>query len=55
VRDNFFEAGRRLDHLVQVVSRARQAGIRFTPKQLFQHQTVQGWLRWPVKARAWCK
>ncbi|MFP3547728.1 condensation domain-containing protein, partial [Rhizobium sp. SIMBA_035] len=25
-----------------VVSRARQAGIRFTPKDLFQHQTVQG-------------
>ncbi|WP_337154748.1 amino acid adenylation domain-containing protein, partial [Pseudomonas protegens] len=27
---------------IQVVSRARQAGIRFTPKDLFQHQTVQG-------------
>nr|NLU58976.1 hypothetical protein [Pseudomonas sp. BIGb0427] len=26
---------------IQVVSRARQAGIHFTPKQLFQHQTVQ--------------
>ncbi|WP_231876472.1 condensation domain-containing protein, partial [Azotobacter vinelandii] len=27
---------------IQVVSRARQAGIAFTPKDLFQHQTVQG-------------
>ncbi|MPQ72314.1 condensation domain-containing protein, partial [Pseudomonas sp. MWU12-2323] len=27
---------------IQVVSRARQAGIRFTPRDLFQYQTVQG-------------
>ena len=26
---------------IQVVSRARQAGIRFSPKDLFQHQTIQ--------------
>ncbi|WP_432760418.1 amino acid adenylation domain-containing protein [Pseudomonas entomophila] len=42
VRDNFFELGGDSIISIQVVSRARQAGIHFTPKQLFQHQTVQG-------------
>nr|WP_178075078.1 non-ribosomal peptide synthase/polyketide synthase [Pseudomonas sp. 1239] len=40
--DNFFELGGDSIISIQVVSRARQAGIHFTPKQLFQHQTVQG-------------
>ncbi|SDZ66221.1 non-ribosomal peptide synthetase [Pseudomonas sp. NFIX28] len=40
--DNFFELGGDSIISIQVVSRARQAGIRFTPKELFQHQTVQG-------------
>ncbi|MBA6120549.1 MULTISPECIES: non-ribosomal peptide synthetase [Pseudomonas] len=40
--DNFFELGGDSIISIQVVSRARQAGIRITPKQLFQHQTVQG-------------
>ncbi|MFJ3451672.1 non-ribosomal peptide synthase/polyketide synthase, partial [Pseudomonas sichuanensis] len=40
--DNFFELGGDSIVSMQVVSRARQAGIRFTPKELFQHQTVQG-------------
>ncbi|MBV4533890.1 non-ribosomal peptide synthase/polyketide synthase [Pseudomonas sp. SWRI107] len=39
--DNFFELGGDSIISMQLVSRARQAGIRFTPKQLFQHQTVQ--------------
>ncbi|WP_368491801.1 amino acid adenylation domain-containing protein [Pseudomonas sp. Hg5Tf] len=39
--DNFFELGGDSIISIQVVSRARQAGIRFTPKDLFQHQTVQ--------------
>ncbi|MDH0896152.1 MULTISPECIES: non-ribosomal peptide synthetase, partial [unclassified Pseudomonas] len=38
--DNFFELGGDSIVSIQVVSRARQAGIRFTPKDLFQHQTV---------------
>ncbi|AZD87433.1 Non-ribosomal peptide synthetase [Pseudomonas chlororaphis subsp. aureofaciens] len=42
VTDNFFELGGDSIISIQVVSRARQAGIRFTPKDLFQHQTVQG-------------
>ncbi|MEJ5866001.1 amino acid adenylation domain-containing protein, partial [Pseudomonas farsensis] len=40
--DNFFELGGDSIISIQVVSRARLAGIRFTPKQLFQHQTVRG-------------
>ncbi|SFY30075.1 non-ribosomal peptide synthetase, partial [Azotobacter vinelandii] len=40
--DNFFELGGDSIISLQVVSRARQTGIRFTPKDLFQHQTVQG-------------
>ncbi|WP_156684204.1 non-ribosomal peptide synthetase, partial [Pseudomonas sp. Leaf127] len=39
--DNFFELGGDSIISLQVVSRARQAGIQFTPKDLFQHQTVQ--------------
>ncbi|RON48837.1 non-ribosomal peptide synthase/polyketide synthase [Pseudomonas frederiksbergensis] len=39
--DNFFELGGDSIISIQVVSRARQAGIRFTPKDLFQHQTIQ--------------
>lgn len=41
VTDNFFELGGDSIISIQVVSRARQAGIRFTPKQLFQYQTVE--------------
>ncbi|WP_275630246.1 amino acid adenylation domain-containing protein [Pseudomonas sp. 273] len=40
--DNFFELGGDSIVSLQVVSRARQAGIQFTPRDLFQHQTVQG-------------
>ncbi|MFG6206639.1 non-ribosomal peptide synthetase [Pseudomonas retamae] len=40
ISDNFFELGGDSIISIQVVSRARQAGIRFTPKDLFQHQTV---------------
>ncbi|PMU83333.1 non-ribosomal peptide synthetase [Pseudomonas sp. GP01-A5] len=39
--DNFFELGGDSIISIQVVSRARQSGIRFSPKDLFQHQTVQ--------------
>ncbi len=42
VTDNFFELGGDSIVSLQVVSRARQAGIQFTPRELFQHQTVQG-------------
>ena len=42
INDNFFELGGDSIISIQVVSRARQAGIHFTPKELFKHQTVQG-------------
>ncbi|WP_354679576.1 condensation domain-containing protein, partial [Cupriavidus plantarum] len=41
VTDNFFELGGDSILSIQAVSRARRAGLRFTPKDLFQHQTVR--------------
>ncbi|MGU9807845.1 UNVERIFIED_CONTAM: non-ribosomal peptide synthase/polyketide synthase [Pseudomonas sp. CM11] len=40
--DNFFELGGDSIVSIQMVSRARQAGIHFSPKDLFIHQTIQG-------------
>ncbi|MNW26219.1 Linear gramicidin synthase subunit D [compost metagenome] len=40
VHDNFFELGGDSILSIQIVSRARQAGLHMTPKQLFQHQTI---------------
>ena len=40
VEDNFFEIGGDSIRSIQVVARARDAGLRFTPKQLFQHQSI---------------
>ncbi|WP_085725029.1 non-ribosomal peptide synthetase [Pseudomonas sp. R37(2017)] len=39
--DNFFELGGDSILSIQVVSRARQQGIHFSPRDLFQHQTVR--------------
>ncbi|WCD83211.1 non-ribosomal peptide synthase/polyketide synthase [Pseudomonas sp. TUM22785] len=41
LNDNFFELGGDSIISIQVVSRARQLGIRLTPKDLFQHPTIQ--------------
>ncbi|MHC8306664.1 non-ribosomal peptide synthetase [Pseudomonas sp. PB3P13] len=41
LNDNFFELGGDSILSIQVVSRARQQGIHFSPRDLFQHQTVQ--------------
>ncbi len=49
VQDNFFELGGDSIISIQVVSRARQAGIHFKPKDLFLHQTVQGVARVAVQ------
>ncbi|MCB0167234.1 MAG: amino acid adenylation domain-containing protein, partial [Anaerolineae bacterium] len=38
--DNFFDIGGDSIIAIQIVSRARQAGLHFTPKDLFQYQTV---------------
>ncbi|MCP3144849.1 non-ribosomal peptide synthetase, partial [Pyxidicoccus xibeiensis] len=40
IHDNFFDLGGDSIVSIQVVTRARQAGLRLTPRQLFQHQTV---------------
>jgi amino acid adenylation domain-containing protein/non-ribosomal peptide synthase protein (TIGR01720 family) len=40
IHDNFFDLGGDSILSIQVISRARQAGILLTPRQLFQHQTV---------------
>jgi amino acid adenylation domain-containing protein/non-ribosomal peptide synthase protein (TIGR01720 family) len=42
VKDNFFELGGDSILSIQIVSRANQAGLKFTPKQLFQNQTIAG-------------
>jgi len=41
LEDNFFELGGDSIVSMQVVSRARQAGILLSPKDLFQHQTIR--------------
>ncbi|WP_130901319.1 non-ribosomal peptide synthetase [Pseudomonas sp. Sample_11] len=41
LNDNFFELGGDSILSIQVVSRARQQCIHFSPRDLFQHQTVQ--------------
>ncbi|HVC93235.1 MAG TPA: amino acid adenylation domain-containing protein [Pirellulales bacterium] len=40
IDDNFFELGGDSIQTIQVVSRARQAGIQITAKQFFEHQTI---------------
>lgn len=38
--DNFFDLGGDSILNIQIVARARQAGLQFTPAQLFQHPTI---------------
>ncbi|HEY9629833.1 MAG TPA: amino acid adenylation domain-containing protein [Coleofasciculaceae cyanobacterium] len=40
IHDNFFELGGDSILCIQVVARANQAGLKFTPKQMFEHQTI---------------
>ncbi|MEL6326072.1 MAG: condensation domain-containing protein [Cyanobacteria bacterium J06626_23] len=40
VHDNFFELGGDSILSIQIVTRANQAGLSITPKQLFEHQTI---------------
>ncbi len=40
VHDNFFSLGGDSILSMQIVARASQAGLRLTPRQVFQHQTV---------------
>lgn len=40
INDNFFELGGDSIISIQIIARANQRGIRLTPKQLFQNQTI---------------
>jgi amino acid adenylation domain-containing protein len=40
IHDNFFELGGDSIRAIQVVSRSRKQGLRVTPRQIFQHQTI---------------
>ncbi|WP_224362170.1 non-ribosomal peptide synthetase [Hyalangium versicolor] len=40
IHDNFFELGGDSILSLQLISRARSAGLHFSPKLLFQHQTI---------------
>ncbi|WP_144569749.1 non-ribosomal peptide synthetase, partial [Bacillus pseudomycoides] len=40
IHDNFFEIGGDSILSIQIVSRAKQAGLHLTPKQMFEHQTI---------------
>ncbi|MDZ7268842.1 MAG: amino acid adenylation domain-containing protein [candidate division KSB1 bacterium] len=42
VHDNFFELGGDSILSIQVIARARQAGLPLTPRQLFQNPTIAG-------------
>jgi amino acid adenylation domain-containing protein len=42
IHDNFFEIGGDSILSIQIIARATQAGLRLSPRQLFQHQTIAG-------------
>lgn len=42
VNDNFFELGGDSILSIQIISKAKQHGIRITPRQMFQFQTISG-------------
>jgi hypothetical protein len=42
IHDNFFELGGDSILSMQIIAKANLAGLRFTPRQIFQHQTLAG-------------
>jgi microcystin synthetase protein McyA len=42
IHDNFFELGGDSILSIQIIARARQAGMQLTPRQLFEHQSIAG-------------
>jgi amino acid adenylation domain-containing protein/non-ribosomal peptide synthase protein (TIGR01720 family) len=42
IHDNFFELGGDSILSIQIIARARQAGIQLTPRQLFENPTIAG-------------
>ena len=51
IDDNFFELGGDSIVSIQLVSRARKAGLTITPRNVFQHQTVEALARVAVLAQ----
>ncbi|MGD2089535.1 MAG: SDR family NAD(P)-dependent oxidoreductase [Candidatus Aminicenantes bacterium] len=45
IHDNFFELGGDSILSIQIIGKARQAGLEFTPKQLFDFQTIAGLMK----------
>ncbi len=52
IRDNFFELGGDSILSIQVIARAKQAGLVITPKQIFENPTVEGLATVAVKGKA---
>jgi non-ribosomal peptide synthase protein (TIGR01720 family) len=52
IHDNFFQLGGDSILVIQVVGRAGQEGLRFTPNQFFQHQTIAELAAVAVKTRS---
>ncbi|HEX8177814.1 MAG TPA: amino acid adenylation domain-containing protein [Pyrinomonadaceae bacterium] len=50
IHDNFFELGGDSILSIQIISRARQAGLHLSPRLLFQHQTISELARLAVSA-----
>ncbi|HZN06341.1 MAG TPA: amino acid adenylation domain-containing protein [Pyrinomonadaceae bacterium] len=52
IHDNFFELGGDSILMIQIISRARQAGLTLTLRQVFQHQTIAELAQLPTMAQA---
>ena len=51
IHDNFFELGGDSILMIQIISRARQAGLTLTLRQVFQHQTIAELAQLPTMAQ----
>jgi amino acid adenylation domain-containing protein/non-ribosomal peptide synthase protein (TIGR01720 family) len=51
IHDNFFELGGDSILMIQIISRARQAGLTLTLRQVFQHQTIAELAQLPAMAQ----
>ncbi len=52
IRDNYFELGGESILSLQIIARAKKAGIEFSPRQLFEHPTIEALLAALHGARA---
>jgi non-ribosomal peptide synthase protein (TIGR01720 family) len=51
IHDNFFELGGDSILMIQIISRARQAGLTLALRQIFQHQTIAELAQLPAMAQ----